>query len=374
MAENETAKEQQVAQLREEINDLRAYYSRLGDAFISKEQLLTFDMLECHPLVTDQVAYEFWWDRVDTLYQFVDRLPAWVVDNEIIDVWASGCEDNPQSFRGWKVKRAEWGQALMLSWAPARISGGAASPIVKVYTAVVVCIHPCQAVMSIRNAVRDLLGHAIATPTRSMSTLCRLPKCLANTFYPSPLNHSFLVLPYLGARRVKKVRLDISIVLNKHMVVRRLHRRQTRGGDKAVLPPIYSKDPSLPGTLEVGYMGPMWTNTQYTAAVPTGGTGLLGVRPVFSEVTFCTDEKDSGRSLAPMKGEDVVYSPQWYDVSGKPLDCLTASLPTNPSEEPPSDPEDKHNEEVMSVLSAPVDTTGGSPDDDAKSKKASSSE
>ena len=89
MAENELAKEQQVAQLKKEINESRVYYGRLGDAFVSKEQLLTFDMLECHPLVTDQVAYEFQWDKVDALYQFVNRLPAWVVDDEIIDVWAS---------------------------------------------------------------------------------------------------------------------------------------------------------------------------------------------------------------------------------------------------------------------------------------------
>ena len=144
MVENETAKKQQVAQLKEEINDSRAYYSRLGDAFVSKEQLLTFDMLERHPLVTDQVAYEFQWDKVDALYQFVDRLPAWVVDDKIIDVWASGRKDDPQSFRGWKAKRAEWGQALMLSWAPAWISGGAASPMVKVYTTVIVCIQPAK--------------------------------------------------------------------------------------------------------------------------------------------------------------------------------------------------------------------------------------
>ena len=277
MAENEIAKEQQVTQLKQEINDLRAYYSQLGDAFVSKEQLLTFDMLEHHPLVMDQVAYEFQWDRVDTLYQFVDRLPAWVVDDEIVDMWASGCEDDPQIFRGWEAKKAEWGQALMLSWAPARIGGSAASPMVKVYTAVVVCIHPCQAVMSIRDGARDLLGHAIATPTRSMSALCRLPKRSANTFYPSLLNHSFLVLPYLGTSGAKKVHLDTSVALNKHIVVRCLHRHQTQGGDEAVLPPIYNKDPSLPGTLRVGYMGPMWKNTQYTTAVPTGGTGLLGI-------------------------------------------------------------------------------------------------
>ena len=139
-----------------------------------------------------------------------------------------------------------------------------------------------------------------------------------------------------------------------------------------VLPPIYHKGPSLPATLLVGYMGPMWRNTQYTTAVPTGGTGLLGIQPAISEVTFCTDEMDVGRSLAPMKGEGVVYSRKWYDASGKPLDCLTSSPPIDP-EEPPSDPEDKH-EDITLVLPAPINTVGDGPDDDAKSKKASGSE
>ena len=207
-------------------------------------------MLEWHPLVMDQVAYEFQWDRVDALDQFVDRLPAWVIDDEIIDVWASGREDDPQSFCGWEVKKAEWGQALMLSWAPARIGGGAASPMVKVYMAVIVCIHPCQAVMSIRDGARDLLGHAIAMPTRSMSALCRLPRRSAKTFYPSLLNDSFLVLPYLGACGEKKVHLDMSVVLNRHMVVRRLHQMPSPEEEmRQSYPPSTSKDPSLPFTL-----------------------------------------------------------------------------------------------------------------------------
>ena len=117
----------------------------------------------------------------------------------------------------------------------------------------------------------------------------------------------------------------------------------------------------------------MWKNTQYTAAVPTGGTGLLGVRPAISEVvTFCTDEMDAHRSLAPMKGEGIVYSSQWYDASGKPLNCLTASPLINP-DEPLSGPEGKHNE-VTLAMPAPVNMAGNGPDNDAKSKKASSSE
>ena len=157
MAENELVKQQQVEQLRKEIDEERFLTKRLGEGFVSREQLLTFDMLERLPLVTDQVAYEFQWEQVDALYQFVDRLPAWVVDDPIMDIWASGREDLLQSFRGWEAKKVEWSQALLLSWVPARIGGGSASPMVKVYSAVVVCIHPCQLVVSIRDGAQGLV-------------------------------------------------------------------------------------------------------------------------------------------------------------------------------------------------------------------------
>ena len=376
MAAGQAAKEEQVAQLKAEILALRRDYKWLGNPYMSREQLLTFDMLERHPLVTDQVEYEFQWDQVDALYEFVDRLPAWVVDDEVMEVWRTGSEDAPQSFPGWEAKKAEWGQVLMLSWLPARIGGGPASPVAKVFTAVVVCIHPCQAVMSVKDATNDLLSHSVATPTRSMSALCRLPRRSVGTFYPSPLNHSFLVLPYLGVRGgAKEVCLDLSVVLNKHMVVRHLHWCRTSGGDEAVLPPIYSKDPGIPGTLEVGYLGPLWENSQYTTAVPAGGTGLQGIRPAISEVTFCPDEKNAHRSLAPMQGEGIIYSPKWYDKSGKPLENSNAVQPNNLSEVPlDRDSElggDEPDNEVRSALPVPNDVVGdGSDKDDAKSREA----
>ena len=156
MAVGQAAKEEQVAQLKAEILALRRDHKWLGNPYMSREQLLTFDMLERHPLVTDQVEYEFQWDQVDALYEFVDRLPAWVGDDEVMEVWRTRSKDAPQSFWGWEAKKAEWGQALMLSWLPAWIDGGPASPVAKVFTAVVVCIHPCQVVMSIKDAANDL--------------------------------------------------------------------------------------------------------------------------------------------------------------------------------------------------------------------------
>ena len=116
----------------------------------------------------------------------------------------------------------------------------------------------------------------------------------------------------------------------------------------------------------------MRENTQYTANKPTGGTGLLGVHPAISVVAnFCTDELYQNKCLAPMRGEGVVYAAQWYDESGKPRDCLTASPPLN-IDEPPSGVEDTQVA-VLPMTPAPTDMAGKVPDDDAE-KKASSSE
>ena len=234
-------------------------------------------MLDCHRLVVDQWQWEWQWGEVDALYQFVDQLPTWVVDDDIIDMWASGHVDHPQSFKGWEVKKAEWGRALMLSWTPARIGSGPASADVKVFTAVVVCIHPHQTVMSIKHGAKDLINHSISKPTSSMSALCHLPWQSAGTFYPSPLNDAFLVLPYIGTKgENKKVCLDLSVVYNKHMLVHKLHRWEATRGDLAILPPIYSADPGIPRKLPVGYLSKLWDNMVYTMPEPLAGTGLQG--------------------------------------------------------------------------------------------------
>ena len=70
--------------------------------------------------------------------------------------------------------------------------------------------------------------------------------------------------------------LDMMVAFNKHIVVRHLYQRPAQGGDEVVLPPIFSKDPTMPGTLEVGYLGPLWNNTEYMTIMPPGGTGLFG--------------------------------------------------------------------------------------------------
>ena len=306
----------------------------------------------------------------------MDRLPAWVVDDEVMEVWRTGSEDAPQSFRGWEVKKAEWGQVLMLSWSPSRITGGPASPVAKVFTAVVVCIHPCQVVMSVKDAANDLLRplrhHADEEHERHLSTT----QVLGGNLLPKSIE-SFIPSPALPRRLWwSEGGMPGPLGGAQHMVVRCLHQRQTSGGDEAVLPPIYSKDPGVPGTLEVGYLGPLWENSQYTTAVPAGGTGLRGVRPAISEVTFCPDEKNAHRSLALMQGEGIIYFPKWYDKSGKPLENSNAVQPNDLSEVPlDRDSElggDEPDNEVTSAPPVPNDVVSdGSDKDDAKSREAS---
>ena len=121
------------------------------------------------------------------------------------------------------------------------------------------------------------------------------------TFYPSPLNHSYLALPYFCLwGEEKKVCLDMPIALNRHMLVRHLHRRQTDGGDEAVLPPIYLEGSRcIPGTLAGRVYGSdVDEHTIRTSVVPPGGTGLQGSQLALSEVAFCADEFNAKRSLA----------------------------------------------------------------------------
>ena len=373
--------ESQVNQVKDEIRELRNSQHLLGNSGrLSREDLLSFDMIEHHPLITEQKEYEFQWDKVDGLYQFIDRLPAWIVDDDIMKLWGTGNEEPPQSFKCWQARKAEFGQALLLSWVPAMLSGTAVSQNEKVFSTVVICIHPCQAVMSIKDGASDIVSLAETKPGKDISALCRLPKRSANTFYPSPLNDSFLILPYYTLPgEEKKVHLDAVVGLNKHFVVRHLHRCQMPGGDEAVLPPIYSKDPSTPGTLEVGYMGPMWMNTEHIMVMPEGGTGLFlpagqNVRPAISMVPFCPDEMYAHSSLAPMSGDGVVYPEKWRD---KPSEIREkerierSKRDRSGRRSSESDEEEPGKDDTPSTSSPKRKASSSDEDEDAKSGQAS---
>ena len=112
MAEVEIIVTDEVKHLKNEIKALRRDLNKLN---VAKEELLTFDMLDRYRHVVQQQAWPWQWENVDALYTITDRIPAWVVDDAIMAIWASGRQGLPNSFANWDSPEKEAGMALMLS-------------------------------------------------------------------------------------------------------------------------------------------------------------------------------------------------------------------------------------------------------------------
>ena len=305
MAEVELIVEDEIKHLKKEIKSLQ---KDPGRADVAKEELLTFEMLDKYPHITQQQAWPWISENVDALYSFTDQIPAWVVDDAVMATWASGEQGLPKCYMNWDSKNREAGMVLMLSRAPSRLRMGNDPEGEKVYSTVVVFVHPKQELLTIKEGADSLLQFA-GQPDVDVTVLCELPGHKYGRFYPSAINHVYLVLPYCGKKgKPKQLRLDLAMCYNSCLLVRRLHRCKGKHGDLALLPPVFSTDPTLPILLPVGYIGKLWHNDIYNIPAPAGGTRMVAVRPSISRLTCCHQEVIAGKTLADwMEDERVVY-------------------------------------------------------------------
>ena len=304
MAEVEIVVADEIKHLKKEITSLR---KDLGWADVAKEELLTFDMLDKYPHITQQQAWPWRWENVDALYMFTDQIPAWVVDDAVMPIWASGRQGLPNSYTNWDSKNREAGMALMLSRAPSCLGVENDLKGEKVYSAVVVFVHPKQELLTIKEGADCLLQLARQLDA-DVTVLCELPGHKHGRCYPSAINHAYLVLPYCGKRgKPKQLRLDLAMCYNCYLLVHHLHLWEGKHGDLALLPPVFFTDPTLPILLPVGYIGELWHNDIYNTLAPAGGTGMVAVCPAISRLT-CRQEVIAGKTLADwMEEECVVY-------------------------------------------------------------------
>ena len=105
-------------------NEIKALQKELDKPNSSKEELLTFDMLDRHRHIVQQQVWPWWWEHVNALYTLTDRIPAWVVNDKIMAVWASGKQDLPDSFTNWDSPEKVAGMVLMLSRSPSCLGVG----------------------------------------------------------------------------------------------------------------------------------------------------------------------------------------------------------------------------------------------------------
>ena len=147
MAEVEIVITEEVKHLKNEIKALR---KQLDKPNASKEELLTFEMLGRHQHIIQQHAWPWQWEHVYALYSLTDRIPAWVVDDTMMAVWASGKQDLPNSFTNWDSPEKEAGMALMLSRGSCCLGMGIDLEGEKVYSAIVVFVHLRQELLTIK--------------------------------------------------------------------------------------------------------------------------------------------------------------------------------------------------------------------------------
>ena len=211
----------------------------------------------------------------------------------------------------------------------------------KVYSAVVMFVHPKQELLTIKEGADCLI--AIAKQSDSdVTVLCELPSHKHRRFYPSTINYAYLVLPYCAKKgKPKKLRLDLAMCYNRHLLVCRLHRWEGKHGDLALLPPVFSADPTLLILLPVGYIGELWLNDIFNTPVAAGGTGMGKARPAISRLVCCCQEVVAGKTLVDWTEDEHVVYPSPPAVP-TPKDGAADEPDNDPNDDPADD--DKKSE------------------------------
>ena len=221
MAEVELLVEDEIKCLKKDIKSLR---KDLGRADVAKEELLMFEMLDKYPHIPQQQAWPWRWGAVDALYTFTDKIPAWVVDDTFMAIWVSGEQGLPNSYTNWDSKNKEAGMALMLSRAPSCLGVGTDLEGKKVYSTVVVFVHPKQELLTIQGGGGQLTSVRRTTRCRRYRSCVNYQAINTGDFILAPSTTPTWSLPYCGKKgKPKQLRLDFAICYNHYLLVCHLH-------------------------------------------------------------------------------------------------------------------------------------------------------
>ena len=197
-------------EVRELKNEIKALRQKLGKPNASKEDLLTYEMLGRYRYVVNQQGWPWRWEHVSALYKPVNRIPAWAVENSVMRTWASGKEDLPNSFWNWDATETVPGMALMLSRGSSCMGVESNLEGEKIYSTLVVFVHPKQELVSIKEGAACLMATVeqaeptgvsvlkTGTTRSDITVLCWLPGPKHGRFFPSSPNHTWSCLTWAG--------------------------------------------------------------------------------------------------------------------------------------------------------------------------------
>ena len=164
MAESEVEAIDQTNELKAKIEAKHKALPQQERLTTSCKSLVTFQDLEDLPLVVHQWEFEIRSRQTDALYFFMDGIPAYIIDEEVFIQWLSAASPSmPQAFGHSIAIPLVTYHTLMLSLVPferVNPATGEVSPDIgekKVFSTVVVFVHPFQKLSSIEEVVDMLL-------------------------------------------------------------------------------------------------------------------------------------------------------------------------------------------------------------------------
>ena len=175
----------------------------------------------------------------------------------------------------------------------------------KVFSAVVVFVHPSQKLSPIEEAV-DMLIVVSQNPQGVPATaLCQLPQQSVGEFYPCPMNDAFLVLPFNMGPDGPILHLDTPICCCDEFAMQWLHQWIHPYGPVVTLPPLYSPDPRLPNVFQLDGLPMLWTNTEYLVDASNNDINEVGC-PALTFVQTSHLEINANSSQISLTDDDYI--------------------------------------------------------------------
>ena len=131
----------------------------------------------------------------------------------------------------------------------------------------------------------------------------------------------------------------------------------------ALLPPMFSRDPTVPIQLPIGFIGELWLNDYLNTPVAAGGLGMGKMRPSVTRLTCCHVEVSANKTVDWTDEERVVYPA----ATPAPKDD-TANEPAKQTVNDPDDEDDNANDDANNEP-ADDDNKSEHDDDDEESDK-----
>ena len=175
------------------------------------EYRITFKNLEQYPYVMRQLAWELEWDKVQGLYDLCIGVPAFIIDDAIVDQWSPmASPTGSQWWTGSDDLDTLYAHAVLLLLMPLNLldptqereqGNYGSSPKQFMSSAVVVFVHPSQVLTTIQNAVGFFKQQYNAVLQGGHSNgwciFCKLPRYETSQYFAVIPQMPYLALPML---------------------------------------------------------------------------------------------------------------------------------------------------------------------------------